>query len=59
MHFFLFRSVVALNPALPSWKIIVFVFLHAMLGSSQYLVFVPLINTISARCAYAANERSG
>jgi ABC-type Na+ efflux pump permease subunit len=33
MHFFfLFRSIVALNPALPFWKMLAFVFLPAILG---------------------------
>jgi hypothetical protein len=41
-----FRCIVALNPALPIWKMLVFVFLLAMLGTSQSLVLVPLINTV-------------
>jgi hypothetical protein len=40
------RSIVALNPTLPSWKMSVFVFMLAMLRTSQSLVFVPLINTV-------------
>jgi hypothetical protein len=55
MHLFLFRPIVALNPALPSWKMLVFVSLLAMLGTSQGLAFVPLTNSPSARSAYAAN----
>jgi hypothetical protein len=48
---------VALNPSLPSWKMLVFVSLLAMLGTSpQRLAFVPQINSPPpARCAYAAN----
>jgi hypothetical protein len=30
----LFRSIVALNPALPSWQLLVLVILLAMLGTS-------------------------
>jgi hypothetical protein len=37
---------VALNPALPSWKMLVFVSLLAMFGISQRLAFVPQINTL-------------
>jgi hypothetical protein len=37
---------VALNPALPSWKMSVFVSLLAMLWTSQRLAFVPLTNTV-------------
>jgi hypothetical protein len=37
---------VALNPALPCWKMLVFVSLLAMLGTSQRLAFVPLTNTV-------------
>jgi hypothetical protein len=51
--FFFVQSIVALNPALPSWKMLVFVFLLAVLGTYQRLVFVPLINSV--QCAYAAN----
>jgi hypothetical protein len=43
---FLFRSIMVINPALPSWKMLVFVFLLTMLGTSQRLVFVPLINIV-------------
>jgi hypothetical protein len=39
----LLRSIVASNPALPSWKMLVFVFLLAMLGTSQNLAFVLLL----------------
>jgi hypothetical protein len=42
---FLFRPIVALSPALPFWKMFVFVSLLAMLGTSQSLAFVPLTNT--------------
>jgi hypothetical protein len=34
MRVFLFRSIVALNLALPTWKMLVFVFLLAMLGTA-------------------------
>jgi hypothetical protein len=44
--FFLFRSTVALNPVLPYWKMLVFISLFAMLGTSQCLAFVPLTNTV-------------
>jgi hypothetical protein len=37
---------VALNPALPFWKMLPFVFLPTILGTSNCLVFVPLINTV-------------
>jgi hypothetical protein len=37
---------VALNPALSFWKILAFVLLPAILGTSHCLVFVPLINTV-------------
>jgi hypothetical protein len=37
---------VALNPALPSWKMLVFVSLLAVLGTSQCLAFVSQTNTI-------------
>jgi hypothetical protein len=49
MHFvFLcaFRSIVALNTALPSRTVLVSVFLLVMLGTAYRLVFVPLINTV-------------
>jgi hypothetical protein len=46
MHFFLFRSIVALNLALPSWKMLPFVSLPAILGTSHCLVFFPPINTV-------------
>jgi hypothetical protein len=36
----------ASNPALTSWKMLVFVSLLAMLGTSQSLAFVPLTNTV-------------
>jgi hypothetical protein len=54
MHFFC-RCIVALNPALPSSKMLVFVFLLAVLGATQHLMFAPQINSHSAWCAYAAN----
>jgi hypothetical protein len=44
--FFLFRPLVALNPALPSWKMLVFVSLLAMLRNSQCLALVPQIYTV-------------
>jgi hypothetical protein len=43
---FWFRCIVALNPALSSWKMLVFVFLLAMLWTPRSLVLVPLINTV-------------
>jgi hypothetical protein len=47
MRFFIsFRSIVVLNPAFPSWKMLVFVILLTMLGTSQRLAFVPQINTV-------------
>jgi hypothetical protein len=46
MHFFFFQVYRVLNPALLSWKMLVFLFLLAMLGTSQCLVFAPLINTV-------------
>ncbi|PNF30002.1 hypothetical protein B7P43_G06208 [Cryptotermes secundus] len=42
---FLFRSFVVLNPGLLFGKMLAFVFLPAILGTSHCLVFVPLINT--------------
>jgi hypothetical protein len=36
----------ALYSVLLSWKMLVFVSLLAMLGTSQHLVFVPLTNTV-------------
>jgi hypothetical protein len=39
----LFRPIVALNPALTSWKMLVFVSLLAMFGTSQSLAFIRLI----------------
>jgi hypothetical protein len=50
-----FRSIVALNPALLFWKMLDCVFLLAILGT-YCLVFVPSNKHCpSARCAYAAN----
>jgi hypothetical protein len=46
LFFFLFRPVAAFNLALSSWKILVFMFLLAMLGTSQSLVFVPQRNIV-------------
>jgi hypothetical protein len=47
---------VALNPALPSWKMLVFVSLLAMFGTSQRVAFAPLNKHCpSARWSYAAN----
>jgi hypothetical protein len=43
---FLFMFIVALDPALPSRKMLVFVCLVAVLGTSKGLVFVPLTNTV-------------
>jgi hypothetical protein len=40
------RSTMALKPALPFWKILNFMFLQAIVGTSHCLVFVPLINPI-------------
>jgi hypothetical protein len=40
MHSFLFRSIEALYSALPFWKMLVLLFLLAMLGTSQCLVFI-------------------
>jgi hypothetical protein len=37
---------VALNPVLPFWKMLPFVFLPAILGTSNCLGFVPLINIV-------------
>jgi hypothetical protein len=36
----------ALNSALPAWKMLVSASLLAMLGNSQSLLFVPQINTV-------------
>jgi hypothetical protein len=46
MYFFLFRPIVALSPAPPSWKMLVFVSLLAVFGTSQRLASVPLTNTV-------------
>jgi hypothetical protein len=46
LHFFRFRSIMDLNPALPYWKMLVFVFLLAVLGTPQSLVLVPPINPV-------------
>jgi hypothetical protein len=54
MHFLLFRSIVVLNPALPYWKMLAFMFLPAVFGTSICLVFVPQINTVLLVGAYAA-----
>jgi hypothetical protein len=43
---FLFGSIVASNLAFPFCKMLAFVFLPAILGTSHYLVLVPLINTV-------------
>jgi hypothetical protein len=43
---YFFRSIVALNPAFPFRKMLAFVFLPAILGTSHCLVFAPLINTV-------------
>jgi hypothetical protein len=42
----IFRFIGVLNPASPSWKMLIFVFLLAMLGASQCLVVATLINTV-------------
>jgi hypothetical protein len=55
---FLFRSIVALNLALLSWRMLDFVFLLAMLGTSQRLVFVPLI-TLSFYSVCLCCQRGG
>jgi hypothetical protein len=46
MHFSWFRSIVVSNPARPFWKMLAFLFLPAILGTSHCLEFVPLINTV-------------
>jgi hypothetical protein len=46
MHSSSFRSIAVLNPAPPFWIMLVFVFLHAMFGTSLLLVFVPQKNTV-------------
>jgi hypothetical protein len=43
---FLFRSIMVLNPALPSLKMLAFVFLPEILGTFHCLVFYRLINTV-------------
>jgi hypothetical protein len=43
---FVFRSIVALNSALPCRKVLTFVFLVAVLRTYHRLVFVPLINML-------------
>jgi hypothetical protein len=55
---FSFRSVVPLNPALPSCKMLIIVFLLAVLGTSQLLVFVLIINTVLLLGAHVC-KRSG
>jgi hypothetical protein len=42
----LFRSIVALYLAFPFWKLLAFVFLTAILGTSLCLVFFLLTNTV-------------
>jgi hypothetical protein len=44
MHFFFYRPIVAFNPAFPSWKMLVFVSLLAMFGSSQRLTHTNLLS---------------
>jgi hypothetical protein len=46
LFFFPPRCIVDLNLALPFWKMLAFVFLPTILGTSHCLVFVPLTNTI-------------
>jgi hypothetical protein len=53
----LFRSIVALNPQLPSWKMLVFLFLPATSGTSHRLI--PLTNCNSTRCSCAAYVEVG
>jgi hypothetical protein len=45
-----FRLIVTLNPALPSWKILAFVFLFVVLRTLHRLVFVSLINNVLLLC---------
>jgi hypothetical protein len=45
-----YLRIVAFIPALPSWKMLVFLILLAVLGTSQSLVFVPLLNTVLLLC---------
>jgi hypothetical protein len=40
-------SIVTLNPALPFRKMLAFLFLPGILGTSHCFVFVPVINTVS------------
>jgi hypothetical protein len=44
-HFFFLKSIVTLKPARLFWKMLAFVFLPSIIGTSHSLVFVPLINT--------------
>jgi hypothetical protein len=46
MQFSLFTSTMVLNPALPFWKMLAFVFLPAISGTSHCLAFVPLVKTV-------------
>jgi hypothetical protein len=46
MHFSLFKSIVEINRALPFWKILAYVFLLVILGTSHCSGFVRLINTV-------------
>jgi hypothetical protein len=48
--FFLFRSILTLNPGFPSWKMLLPVFLLAVLGTYQCLAFVPQLDTIILLC---------
>jgi hypothetical protein len=41
-----FRSIAALNPALPFWKMLAFVFLLAILGHCLCIDLIFLINTV-------------
>jgi hypothetical protein len=53
--FFLYRSIVSVNPALPFWKMSDFMFLPAILGTSHCLVCVPLINTVLSKVGIATD----
>jgi hypothetical protein len=44
--FLLFRSIVTLSPALPFWKMLAFMSLSAILGTSHCLELVPVINSV-------------
>jgi hypothetical protein len=46
MHFSTFGYIGALISVLPTWKILVFVFLLKLLGTYQCLVFVLQVNIV-------------